>query len=169
MQAAHLLDRLTVETRGPSMSLALARTAASVQSHRRIRVGNHDVTRALPAETTPFMVSHGFASQAGPLEQAMMDRRVSDPALLLRASAIDDAACRLIMQAEGLRPDPEEADTRQSQQLPARGAAELAAQSFPQSPHTALSAETRHLRPGDSAVPALRTDQSRRGHARHSI
>lgn len=38
MQAAHLLDELTVVTRGPSMPLALARAAAPVQSHRRIRV-----------------------------------------------------------------------------------------------------------------------------------
>ena len=167
MQAAHLLDRLTVETRGPSISLALARTAASVQSHRRIRVGNHDLTRALSAETTPFMVSHGSAGQAGPLEQAMMDRRVSDPALLLRASAIDDAACRLLMQAEGIPSG--EADTCQSQHLPTRSAAELAAQSFPQSPHTGLSAETHRLRPGDSAVPAPRTDQLSRGPARRTI
>jgi hypothetical protein len=149
------------------MSLALARTAASVQSRRRIRVDNDDFTHTLPAETTPFRVSHSSAGQAGPLELAMMDRRVSDPALLLRASAIDDAACRLLMQAEGIT--SEEADTRQGHHLPARGAAELAAQSFPQSPHTGLSAETRRLRPGDPAVPAPRTDQLSRGPARRSI
>ena len=169
MQAAHIFDRLTVVTRGPSMPLALARAATSVQSHRRIRVDNDEFTHTVPAGRTPFMVSHWSAGQAGPLEQAMMDRRVSDPALLLRASAIDNAACRLLMHAEGMPREPEEADTRQSQQLPARGAAELAAQSFPQSPHTGLPAEIHHLRPGDPAVPAPRTDQSSRGHARHSI
>jgi hypothetical protein len=169
MQTVHVLDKLTVATKGPSMPLALARVAASVQSHRRIRVGNDDLTHALPAGTTPFMVSHGSAGQAGPLEQAMIERRVSDPALLLRASAIDNAACRLLIQAERIISEPEESDTGQSQQLPARGAAELAAQSFPQGPDTGLSAEIHRLRPGDPAVPAPRTDQSSRRPARHSI
>ena len=169
LQAAHALDKLTVATRAPSMPLALARAAASVQSHRRIRVGNDDFTHTVPAGRTPFMVSHRSAGQAGALEQAMMDRRVSDPALLLRASAIDNAACRLLMHAEGKPREPEEADTRQRQQLPAGGPAELAAQSFPQSPHTGLPADIDRLRPGDPAVPAPRTDQSSRGHARHSI
>jgi hypothetical protein len=169
MQAAHLLDKLTVVMRGPSMPLALARVAASFQSHRRIRIDNDNLTHALPADTTPFMASHGSAGQAGPLEQVMIERRVSDPALLLRASAIDNAACRLLMQAEKVTSEPEESDTRQSQQLPARGAAELAAQSFPQSPHSGLSAEIHSLRPGNPAVPAPRTDQSSRGSARRSI
>ena len=55
---------------------------------------------------------------------------------------------------DGMPREPEEADTCQSQQLPAGGAAELAAQSFPQSPHTGLMAEIYRLRPGDPAVPA---------------
>ena len=106
MKTAQVLDKLTVATRAPSMPLALARTAASVQSHRRIRLDNDGLDEAVPAGTTPFMNSHGSTGQAGPLEQAMIDRRVSDPALLLRASAIDNAARRLLIQAESKRPSP---------------------------------------------------------------
>ena len=47
IQAAQVLDTLTVATRAPSMPLALARAAASVQSHRRIRLDNAETSDAL--------------------------------------------------------------------------------------------------------------------------
>ena len=162
-QAAQVLDTLTVATRASSMPLALARTAASVQSHRRTRLDNDDLDDVLRADTTPLMNSHGSTGQAGPLEQALIDRRVSDPALLLRASAIDNAARRLLTQAQCIMSELGEIDERENRQLPAHCAAELAAQDFPQSPHAALSADIRPLRPGSPAVPAPRTDQSSRG------
>ena len=168
MKAAQVLDKLTVATRAPSMPLALARTAASVQSHRRIRLDNDGLDEALPAGTTPFMNSHGSTGQAGPLEQAMIDRRVSDPALLLRASAIDNAAHRLLIQAESITSEPGESGTRKSRQLHARSAAELAAQSFPQNPHAGVPADIHPLRVDGPAVPAPRPDHSSRGPARRN-
>jgi hypothetical protein len=168
--AVHVLDKLTVATRAPSMPLALARAAASVQTHRRIRLANIDTDDALPDKATPFMNSHGSTGQAGPLEQAMVDCRVSDPVLLLRASAIDNAARQLMIQAESMPPKPGESDTRERRHLPAHYAAELAAQSFPQGPRAGLSAEIDRLRPGNPTIPVTRprTDPPSRGSARHS-
>jgi hypothetical protein len=168
MQAAQVLDTLTIVTKAPSMPLALARAAASVQSHRRIRLGNVDTNDAPPDKATPFVNSHGSTGRAGPLEQAMVDCQVSDPILLLRASAIDDAARRMLIQAARTSSESEKTNTRESRYLPAHYATELAAQSFPQSPHAALSADIRSLRPG-SPAPAPRTDRSSRGPARRSI
>ena len=168
MQAALVLDTLTVATRAPSMPLALARAAASVQSHRRIRLDDDGLNDALPADTTPSMNSHRSTGQAGPLEQAMIDRKVSDLAILLRASAIDDAARRLIIQAENMPPESYTAESRSHP--PAPHAAELAALSFPHSPPTGPSAGIQRHRPGNPVVPAAatHTDPPSRGSARRS-
>jgi hypothetical protein len=168
--AVHLLDELTVATRAPSMPLALARAAVSVQTHRRIRLANVGTDDALPDKAAPFMNSRGSTGRAGPLEQAMVDCRVSDPVLLLRASAIDNAARQLIIQAESMSPEPGKPDTRESRHFPAHYAAELAARSFPQGPRAGLSAEIDRLRPGNPTVPAAaaRTDPPSRGTARRS-
>ena len=168
--AVHVLDKLTLATRAPSIPLALARAATSVQTHSRIRLANVDTNDALPDKATPFMNSRGSTGRAGPLEQAMVDCQVSDPVLLLRASAIDNAARQLMIQAESMSPEPDEPDTRESRHLPAHYVAELAARSFPQGPLAGQSAEIDRLRPGNPTVPvtAARTDTPSRGSARHS-
>ena len=83
MEAARALDVLTVATRAPSMPLALARAAASVQSHRRIRLENGDHHDVLATDLMPFANSRASTSQAGPAG-ASPDRspgfRPGDPA-----------------------------------------------------------------------------------------
>jgi site-specific recombinase XerD len=123
MEAARALDVLTVATRAPSMPLTLAREATSVQSHRRIRLVSDDHNDVLATEPMPFVNSRASTGQAGLLEQALIDRRVSDPVILLRASAIDDAARRLISQAESTASESEGSGACESRQLPAPGAA----------------------------------------------
>jgi hypothetical protein len=153
IEAAHALDELTVAVRGSSMALALARAAASVQSHRRSRLDQGDLQVPLDADT-PFAHSRASTGQAGPLEQAIRDRRVYDTVILLRAAAIDDAARRLMNQVVSAIPESCGSDRAQSRQHPARGAASLAAQSFPHDPVTGPSADVRRVRPDSLAVPA---------------
>jgi len=155
IEAAHVLDELTVAARGPSMALALARAAASVQSHRRSRLDKDDPRDPLPADT-PFGHSRASTGHAGPLEQAIRDRRVYDTVILLRAAAIDDAARRLMDQAVSAIPQPGGPDTPESTQRSARGPAELAAQSFPHDPVTGPSAGNHPIRPDTPALPAAR-------------
>ena len=169
-EAAQVLDVLTVATRAPSMALALARAATPTQSHRRIRLYNDDTHDRLPADTAPFRNSRTSTGQAGPLEQAMMVRRVSDPVILLRAAAIDNAARRLIIQAESTAPEPDGSDTYEGGQPPAHDAVELAAQSFPNSPSSGPSAGIQRVLPGSPAVQATvpRIEPRSRGPARRS-
>ncbi len=169
LEAARALDVLAVATRAPSMPLTLARGAVSVQSHRRIRLVDGDHDDVLATDLMPFANSRASTSQAGLLEQALIDRRVSDPVILLRASAIDDAARRLMLHAESKAAEPETPGTRQSRRLPAPGAAGLAARAFPHSPAAGLSGDSHHVRPGNPALPAPapRAELRSRNSARH--
>jgi len=79
-----------------------------------------------------FTDSHASTGLPGPVERAVRQRRVSDPVILLRAAAIDNAAQDLIGQAEHagtpLKPGAQETPGD------ARDAVLLAAQSFPPNP-----------------------------------
>lgn len=127
------LEELAVAAGAPSRVLALARTAALAQSHRR---GSHSrlddsIPRNLLPDGTPFTDTRAFAGQAGPVEQAIRDRGISDPVILLRAAAIDSAARRLMAGAENAASPPMPPRAPQGQRRPASSAAQLAAQSFP--------------------------------------
>jgi len=93
--------------------------------------------------------------QGRSLERAMNDRRVSDPVILLRATAIDNAARRLIIEAENTKSGSGASDAHEGRQPSARGAAELAAQDFPYGPATGPSAGIGHFGPGIPAAPAI--------------
>jgi len=153
IRAAQALDELTAAADAPSMALGLARAAASAQSHRRNRLDEDDVDDRLLADT-PFVNSRASTGQAGPVEQAIRDRRVSDPVILLRAVAIDNDARRLIIRADRVAPQYGESDIRKSRQRTAADAAKLAAQSFPHGPVTRPSVDTDHVRPANASVPA---------------
>lgn len=153
IEAARELDTIALATGAPSTALALARAATSAQAHRRIRLDHDNLRDPLPTGSTFFVNSRAYTGKAGSLERPMIDRRVSDPVILLRATAIDNAARRLIIEAENTKSESAASDAHEGRQLSARGAAELAAQNFPHGPATGPSAGIRHVAPGSPAAP----------------
>ncbi len=133
VQAARALDDLSVAADAPSKALALAREAASAQSSRRGSQPRPDdgIPGDPPLSGTPFTHSRAATGRPGPVEEAIRARRVSDPVILLRAAAIDNAARQLIIQAENVTSASSSPDTPTTGRRPASSAAQLAAQSFP--------------------------------------
>ena len=106
MQAVRELDELAIATAAPSRPLALARAALA-----RSRRGGRGT------------------GQPGPVEQAVLQREVTDPVVLLRAAAIDNAAWDLAGRPGALADPGAQGNTGD-----ARDAVRLAAQSFPDGP-----------------------------------
>ncbi len=156
------LDELTVAARAPSMTLALARAAASDQSPRRSRPDNDSLIDPPPGYS-PFRHSRASTGGTGPLEQAIRDRQVSDPVILLRAVVLDNAAERLIEQTDTATSATGPSERRENWQRAVRRAALLADESFPHGPVTRPSTDTQRTRPGNpSSPPAVsRTELSR--------
>ena len=127
------LEELAVAAAAPSRILALARTAATAQSHQRGSRSQPDdsIPRSQLAAGTRYANIGAPPGQAGPAEQAVRNRGISDPVMLLRAAAIDSAARRLIASAEHPASPSRPALPPQSEQHPASTVAQLAAQSFP--------------------------------------
>lgn len=133
IQAARALDELALAAGAPSKTLALARAAASAQSGRR---GSQprpdgDIHPGPPPAGMHFGHSRKSTGGPGPVEQAIRQRRVADPVILLRAAAIDNAARQLIAQAEDATPVSGSPDTPANRRPAASSAAQLASQSFP--------------------------------------
>lgn len=139
-QARLVLGEVAVMARAPSMTLALARTAALVQSPRRGRPGNDDLIDLTP-DHSPFRRSRASDGGAGPLEQAIKDQQVTDPVILLRAVVIDNAAERLIEQADRRPSITGLPERRENWRRAVRRAALLADESFPHSPVAQPSAD----------------------------
>jgi hypothetical protein len=130
-QAARELGELAIAVGGPSKALALARAAALVPSRRRDRQhpwpddrSRHDP----PGAGASFRDSRASTGQPGPVERAVMQHRVPDPVILLRAAAIDNAARDLISPAGHADTSPEPGTQG------TRTAVLLAAQGFPNDP-----------------------------------
>lgn len=157
------LEELAVTIRAPSMTLALARIAALDQSPRRSRPDSNDPLEP-PPDYSPFRRSRASTGAAGPLEQTIRDRRIFDPIILLRAAALDNAAECLIDQIDTTTLAIESSERRENWQRAVRRAALLADESFPLSPVTRLSADTRQIRSSTSPDPSavLRTSSSGR-------
>ena len=133
VQAARALDELSIAAAAPSKALALARAAASAQSSRRGSQPRPDdgIPGDPPLSDTPFTHSRAATGRPGPVEEAIRARHMSDPVILLRAAAIDNAARQLIIQAENTTSASSSPDTPTNIRRPASSAAQLAAQSFP--------------------------------------
>jgi hypothetical protein len=132
VQAARALDELSVTAGTPSKMLALARAAASAQSRRPGSQPRPDGIPGGPQPADiPFTHSRASTGRPGPVEQAIRERHISDPVMLLRAAAIDNAARQLIAQAQDATPVSSSPDTPTSRRRAAGSAAQLAAQSFP--------------------------------------
>ena len=133
IQAVRALDQLAVAARAPSKTLALARAAAPAQSRRAVSQPRPD--DGIPGdprpEGVPFTHSRASTGTPGPVEQAIRQRRISDPVMLLRAAAIDSAARQLITQAENATPVPDPPDAPTNRRRVVGSAAQLAALSFP--------------------------------------
>jgi hypothetical protein len=129
IMAARALDELALTAGAPSKVLALARAAAPAQAHQRGSQNrpNDDI----PPVRIPAWESRTSTGRAGPVEQAVRDRGISDPVILLRAAAIDNAARHLITRAENAASTPSPSDTPESQRHAVGTPAQLAAQSFP--------------------------------------
>jgi hypothetical protein len=139
IQAARGLDRLTAPGT-PSRALALARAAASTQSNRRGTYVRHDDNGPIDWQARrPERQYTPSARGCGPVEQAIRDRGVFDPVILLRAAAIDNAARQLITQAEKAAPAANSSDIPVGSRRAATSAAQLAAQGFPHGPTTGQS------------------------------
>jgi hypothetical protein len=133
VQAARALDELSITAGAPSKALALARAAASAQSRRRGSQPRPDdgTPGDPPLSGTPFTHSRAATGRPGPVEEAIRARRMSDPVILMRAAAIDNAARQLILHAENAAPAPSSPDTPANIRRSASSSARLAAQSFP--------------------------------------
>ncbi len=133
IQAVRALDELAVAARAPSKTLAFARAAAPSQSRRPGSQPRPD--DGIPGDqqpaANPFTRTRAPADVPGPVEQAIRQRRISDPVMLLRAAAIDSAARQLITQAENTTPGPDSLDTPANRPRVVGSAAQLAALSFP--------------------------------------
>lgn len=132
-KATEALGELAIAAEAPSRVLAFARAAELAQSNRRGRQSRlgASILRDLPPATTRFAHARASTGEAGPVEQAIRGRRVSDPIVLLRAAAIDNAASRLVAEAGNRTRAAASRNTRKSEQPPAGNAVQLAAQSFP--------------------------------------
>ena len=133
VMAARALDELAVAARAPSKVLGLARAATLAQSPQP---GNQNKSSdGIPPGRLPvgasFRERRTSTGRAGPVEQAIRDHGVSDPIILLRAAAIDNAAWRLITEAENAAEMPNPPGTAKSQRTTVGTPAQLAAQSFP--------------------------------------
>jgi hypothetical protein len=133
VQAARALDELSIATGAPSKALALARAAASAQSRRPGNQPRPDdgIPGDPPPSDTPFAHGRAVTGRPGPVEEAIRARRVSDPVILMRAAAIDNAARQLIILAENATSASSSPDTPTTGRRSASSAAQLAAQSFP--------------------------------------
>jgi hypothetical protein len=134
-RAARELDELAISVAAPSKPLALARAAIPAQTRRR---GGQDTwpdddsRRDLPRAGVSFRHSRASTGLPGPVERAVRQRRASDPVVLLRAAAIDNAARDLVGLAEPAG-TPQKPATQQDTGR-ARDAVLLAARSFPHDP-----------------------------------
>jgi hypothetical protein len=122
-QTAAALANLALAVGAPSSPLALARAACAP---RQPSAPSPSQPAAALADGSPT-----HTATSGPLEQAIQQLRLDDPALLLRAAAIDQAARHLLAQAgqASPQPSPRPADTA-ARQLPG-DAAQLAAKDCP--------------------------------------
>ena len=164
IDTARVLDGLALTIGAPSRALGLARAAASIQSRRRGRRSPVDNDpRDLAGAASPFAHSRASTGRAGPVEQAIRDRKVFDPVVLLRAAAIDDAARQLMIHVEGVIPMPGSPGSLESAQHAISGPAQLAAQSFPNDPATKPPAEIRHVQPHGPHDGQMLGETRRRG------
>jgi hypothetical protein len=130
IDTARVFDELAFATGAQSRALGLARAAVSMQSRRRGRQIPVDKgPDNSPSAAMSLMHSRASTGRAGSVEQAIRDREVSDPVVLLRAAAIDDAARQLMIQAESAIPMPGSPGSLESAQHAINGPAKLAAQS----------------------------------------
>jgi len=134
-RAARELDELAITVAAPSKPLALARAAAQAQTRRR---GGQDTwpdddnRHDLPPAGVSFTHSRASTGLPGPVERAAREQRASDPVVLLRAAAIDNAARDLIGLAQRAGTPPKPAARESTDR--AHDAVLLAAQNFPQDP-----------------------------------
>ena len=112
IMAARALDELALAARAPSKVLALARAAAPAQANQRGSQNrpNDDIPPVRLPARMPSWESRTFTDRAGPAEQAIRDRGISDPIILLRAAALDNAAWHLITRAENAASVPSPSD-----------------------------------------------------------
>jgi hypothetical protein len=129
IMASRALDELSLAAGTPSKVLALARAAAPAQVHQR--GSQNPPNDDIPPVRLPAWESRTWTDRAGPVEQAIRDRGISDPVILLRAAAIDNAAWHLLTRAENAASIPSPSDMPTGRRHAVGTPAQLAAQSFP--------------------------------------
>jgi hypothetical protein len=95
LHAAQTLDKLAVTTDAPSSTLAAGRTSASPARSPRQRPA-HD---GAPQQPRSDPLPGGPQPQAGQTELILRSLQITEPAMLLRAAAIDEAARDLLARA----------------------------------------------------------------------
>jgi hypothetical protein len=154
-QTAAVLADLALAVDAPSSALALARAACAAPRLPVPGQNNPQTASAAMADGRPTQ-----AATPGPIEHAIQQLHLDDPAMLLRAAAIDQAARQLITQAEQAspQPSPSTTSTRAAQRPTGQNPAQLAAHDAPHSPAAILASSQRP----DPTRPAARpTSRSR--------
>jgi hypothetical protein len=141
-QAAAALADLALATDAPSATLALAR-AASTSHQPPARSHSHPTPTSATVADGPSTP----AAMPGPVEQAVHQLRLDDPALLLRAAAIDHAARTLLTQAGQAAAQPSSRTTGNAARP--GDAARLAARGFP----AGLAIKPAASTPGNRTAP----------------
>jgi hypothetical protein len=155
-QATSALAALAVATDAPSGTLALARVA----SVPRPQIPGQD--QILPAVGALADRSAAVSAMPGPTEQAIRKLRVKDPAVLLRAVAIDDAGQQLIAQVGQLSGQASAGGRGvPARRRPPGGPARLAAQDSPHRPAAALTSSKPRSTVGTSTRPEPQRPRSR--------
>jgi hypothetical protein len=141
LRAAIALDDLATTTiDAPSSTLAAIRALASASAHQAATE-----EASAPGQAQPLQPRHTLPAHAGQVERILRDLKITEPAMLLRAAAIDQAARDMLTQAtvnsrqrHNLSPLPQ----RQTQQAPGSPAM-VAARDLPRAPEQERPASPR--------------------------
>jgi hypothetical protein len=95
LHAAETLDKLAIIMDAPSSMLAAARISASPAVSQRRRPAHHGVRQQPPSDP----LAGGPQPQPGQTELILRSLQITEPAMLLRAAAVDQAARDLLARA----------------------------------------------------------------------
>jgi hypothetical protein len=160
LRAAIALDDLAVTIDAPSSMLAAIRALASQPASARQAAEE----ASAPEQAQPLQRRRARPAHAGQVEQILRGLKITEPAMLLRAAAIDQAARDVLTQATGnsrQRNSLARLPQRRTQQAP-RSPAKVAARDLPRAPdlparpeHKASGAENQPVRRLRTAPPGL--------------
>jgi hypothetical protein len=163
LRAAIALDDLAVAIDAPSGMLAAARTPARPPASRSdVADGDNVHQQALAARS-----ASATRPEAGPTEHILRSLQITEPGMLLRAAAIDDAGRDLVANANASSRHRDSLNHPGPRQIPkaAGQAARMAATDLPRTPadrgqHVRLEAPVADAPPGRVPRTALQNSRN---------